>query len=82
MRDDPNNLSCTAFQEMLPELIGTGVDITLHPHLRSCETCRALIADLETIAEAARQLLPIVEPPEALWERIELAIKMDDKLAE
>ena len=48
-----------------------------HPHMQSCELCRALLADLETIAEAARQLFPAVEPPDELWEHIESAIKSE-----
>ena len=43
-----------------------------------CDTCRALLADLQTIADAARQLLPIEPPQEDLWERIEMAIKKED----
>ena len=63
----------------MPELIGSGEDVSAHPHLQSCELCRALLADLETIAEAARQLFPIVEPPErGLWEQIESAIKKEE----
>jgi predicted anti-sigma-YlaC factor YlaD len=49
-----------------------------HPHIQNCELCRALLADLETIAKAARQLFPIVEPPDALWEQIESAIKEEE----
>ena len=75
MKKDTNILSCAEFQAQLPELIGSGEQIAEHPHLRSCELCRALLADLETIAEAARQLFPIVEPPDELWEHIESAIK-------
>jgi hypothetical protein len=30
-----------------------------------------------TIAEAARQLFPIVEPPDRLWEQIESAIRSE-----
>jgi hypothetical protein len=75
MKEDANNLTCAAFQAQLPDLIATGEDVNTHPHLESCELCRALLADLETIAEAARQLFPIVEPPDDLWEHIELAIK-------
>ncbi len=75
MTEDPNNLSCAAFQAQLPELIGSGENIAAHPHLQSCELCRALLADLMTIAEAARQLFPIVEPPDRLWEQIESAIR-------
>jgi hypothetical protein len=77
MTDDPKNMSCAEFQAQLPELIGTGADISAHPHIQSCELCRALLADLETIAEAARQLFPIVEPPDELWEHIESAIQQE-----
>jgi Uma2 family endonuclease len=75
---DPKNMSCEEFQALLPELIGTGNDINLHPHIQSCELCRALLADLETIAEAARQLFPIEEPPDKLWSQIEMAIKDEE----
>jgi predicted anti-sigma-YlaC factor YlaD len=78
MTEESNILSCAAFQAQLPELIGSGEKIGTHPHLQSCELCRALLADLETIAEAARQLFPIVEPPDELWEQIESAIKNAD----
>jgi hypothetical protein len=43
--------------------------------LQNCLRCRALIADLESIAEAARELLAAVEPPDKLWEQIESALK-------
>ena len=59
-------MSCAEFQAQLPELIGSGADAAAHPHIQSCELCRALLADLETIAEAARQLFPVVEPPDEL----------------
>jgi predicted anti-sigma-YlaC factor YlaD len=78
MTDDRNHLSCAAFQEQLADLIGSGQDISLHPHIQTCDQCRALLADLETIAEAARQLFPAVEPPEELWEHIESAIKDEE----
>ena len=70
MTGDAKDLSCAEFQAQLPELIGTGEDISSHPHLRSCELCTALLADLETIAEAARQLFPVADPPDELWEHI------------
>ena len=77
MTGDPNRMSCAEFQAQLPELVGSGEDISKHPHVRSCELCRALLADLETIAEAARQLFPSVEPPDEVWEHIESAIKRE-----
>jgi predicted anti-sigma-YlaC factor YlaD len=78
MNEDVSKMSCEAFQAQLPELIGSGENVAAHPHLKSCELCRALLADLETIAEAARQLFPIVEPPDDLWEHIESAIKNEE----
>jgi hypothetical protein len=49
-----------------------------HPHLKDCADCRALLAELQTIADAARQLFPSVEPPDELWRNIESAIKRGD----
>jgi hypothetical protein len=43
-----------------------------------CALCRELLQNLETIAEAARQLFPEVEPPDELWDQIELAIMKDE----
>jgi len=78
MSKKAGNMSCAEFQAQLAELIGSGADAKAHPHIQSCELCRALLADLETIAEAARQLLPVEEPPDELWEHIESAIKSDE----
>ena len=82
MSEFEDKLSCAAFQAQLPELIGSGEDLTRHPHLKQCELCRALLADLETIAEAARQLFPIEEPPDELWEQIESKIKSEKAAAQ
>jgi hypothetical protein len=77
MKDDRKQISCADFQAQLPELIGSGANVSAHPHIESCELCRALLADLETIAEAARQLFPAVEPPDDLWRQIESAIQSE-----
>lgn len=77
MSDNRGNMSCADFQAQLPELINSGENAAAHPHIENCELCRALLADLETIAEAARQLFPAVEPPEHLWNQIESAIQSE-----
>ncbi|MGD0893268.1 MAG: hypothetical protein ABR923_17220 [Terracidiphilus sp.] len=77
MTSDPKTMTCEEFQAYLPELIGSGENAANHPHLKNCELCRALLADLETIAEAARQLLPVAEPPDELWSQIESAIQRE-----
>ena len=74
----PGNMSCAEFQAHLPDLIGSGEDLSNHPHLSECELCRALLSDLQTIADAARQLFPPEEPPSGIWEKIESALKDED----
>ncbi|HWG21931.1 MAG TPA: hypothetical protein VG225_15480 [Terracidiphilus sp.] len=78
MIDNPNNMTCEEFQAHMPELIGSGENAAAHPHVQNCALCRALLADLETIAEAARSLFPVEDPPEHLWEQIESAIKHEE----
>jgi hypothetical protein len=78
MTGNSKEMTCQEFQSQLADLIGSGVDVANHPHLKDCDTCRALLADLQTIADAARQLLPIEQPKEDLWDRIELAIKKEE----
>ncbi|MFZ1085573.1 MAG: hypothetical protein WAN35_11450 [Terracidiphilus sp.] len=78
MTQNANIMACEQFQARLPELIGSGKKLDGHPHLRNCPRCRALLADLETIAEAARQLFPPAEPPDALWLQIESALQEEE----
>lgn len=75
MNGDRCKLRCAEFQAQMAELIGSGEDLTSHPHLKDCDDCRALLSDLQTIADAARQLFPSVEPPDEVWEHIESALK-------
>ena len=79
MTGSPDKMSCTDFQAQLPELIASGEDLSAHPHLKDCDLCRALLAELETIADAARQLFPSVEPPDEVWQHIESEIKRGNK---
>jgi len=78
MTVDPKSMSCEEFQNHLPELVGSGVDVENHPHIKSCDICRRLYEDLQTIADAAKQLFPDQQPEDNLWERIESAIKKGD----
>ena len=78
MNNDPNTMSCEEFQAQMPELIGSGEDASTHPHVQNCELCRELLTDLQTIADAARQLFPVEDPPDYLWKQIESAIKEEE----
>jgi hypothetical protein len=74
---DSKNMTCEEFQSQMAELIGSGEDVALHPHVQSCTLCRALLNELEIIAEAARQLFPVEDPPDTVWEKLETAIKQE-----
>lgn len=73
--------SCEDFQAQLSDLIGSGQGIALHPHLLTCANCHALLTDLQTIADVAKELLPIVQPREGLWDRIDLAMRKQNGAA-
>jgi hypothetical protein len=75
MKDQTSKMTCEEFQAHMPDLIASGENAAAHPHVRECDLCRALLQDLETIAEAARQLFPVEDPPDRLWDQIESAIK-------
>lgn len=75
---DKKPMSCEEFQAHLPELIGSGADVSEHPHVKECELCRELLADLESIAAAARELLPVEDPPDRVWEQIQSAIQKEE----
>jgi hypothetical protein len=78
MNRDPKTMTCHEFQDQLPELIGSGADVNSHPHLQSCELCRALLNDLQAIADAARGLFEDPLPSDDVWKGIETAIKEEE----
>ncbi len=82
MTTDPKSLTCEEFQAQLSDLVGSGADVGNHPHIQDCAICRQLYEELQTIADAARQLFADQQPEDHLWERIETAIKKEDGVAE
>lgn len=78
MIDHRNGMSCEEFQNQLAELIGTGADASAHPHVQSCDLCRSFLAELEAIAAAARELFPVEDPSDRVWEQIESAIHEEE----
>lgn len=76
-------LTCAQFHAQLPELIGSGEDLSGHEHLSGCKDCQALVRDLEYIAAQARLLLPAENDPEAepsdtVWSGIASRLKDDE----
>jgi hypothetical protein len=74
----PLDAECAAFQAQIPDLIGTD-ELRNHPHMLTCDRCPALVRELEYIAEAARQLIPVeIEPRDDLWSKIQSAIQREE----
>lgn len=67
---------CTAFQDVLPDYLdGTLADDgAARAHIVSCESCRALVRDMERI-RARAATLPTLHPPHDLWAGIEARIQ-------
>ena len=78
MTQDLKNMTCEEFQAQMPDLIGSGADASAHPHVQNCALCSALLADLETIADAARQLFPVEDPSDRVWDQIQSAIRQEE----
>jgi hypothetical protein len=75
---DQSDQDCAEFQASMADRIMVGEDLQLHLHMLTCERCRSLVGELETIAEFARQLLPTeVEPRDDLWALIESKLALE-----
>lgn len=64
------DMTCEQFTARMAQMIAAGEDIFAHPHVKSCKMHRALLEDLETIARAAQQLFPDVDPSDKVWAKI------------
>ena len=80
-QQDGTSMNCAEFQERLPELFESGVNVSQEEHVLGCETCSALVRDLEYIASQAKLLLPIHDPSPAVWDNIQSAIRSDSRAA-
>lgn len=66
----PNEL---ALNDYVDRALGESERGEIERHLDGCATCRTLVADLREITRATKMLAPI-EPPAAVWRRLEQAI--------
>ena len=77
-------MTCTHYRDWIDELVdGTIVPIRraeLERHLAGCESCRALVADLETIRDTAASLDPL-EPPAGVWLQIAAVLRQQGRVA-
>jgi hypothetical protein len=75
------SMNCAEFQEKLPELFESGINVSREEHVLDCENCAALVRDLEYIASQAKLLLPIHDPSPSVWDNIQSAIRNEEHKA-
>jgi hypothetical protein len=70
-------MNCAEFQEILPEVFDGGRTAEQESHLKSCPLCSSLYAELDLIANEARQLQEVAEPNPRVWASIEIALRQE-----
>jgi hypothetical protein len=70
-------MTCVEFQKALPYIIDSGGDAEHQAHLESCPVCSDLVSDLKYIAEQAKMLVPMDDPPARVWEGIERGLERE-----
>ena len=63
-------MTCEELQNVLASIIDWKPSAQAQAHLDSCRICRNLVADLKHIAQSAKFLLHLDEPPERVWDKI------------
>ncbi|HEU5450987.1 MAG TPA: hypothetical protein VFU76_03325 [Terriglobales bacterium] len=70
-------MTCAEFQKVLPYIIETGGNANEEEHLRECQVCSDLVADLKYIAEQAKLLVPMVDPDPRVWTGIQNSLERE-----
>jgi hypothetical protein len=70
-------MTCEQFQDLLPEMGGNNRNIEYETHLRSCQSCWGLVADLSAISRQAHSLRASEEPSPQIWNSIEAALRSE-----
>ena len=68
-----------AIQELVEGTLGPVRRAELQTHLDTCETCRALAADLQKIRDAGAALPPL-RPPDHVWERVARQLQQEGRM--
>ena len=80
----PGGLTCAEFQDQLPNIFASSAEANedphFHAHLQACENCSNLVRDLESIADAARQLFEPHDPSDNLWAKIQTSMDSDAEI--
>jgi hypothetical protein len=69
-----------AIQELVEGTLGPVRRAELQTHLDTCDTCRALAADLQKIRDAGTALPPL-RPPDRVWERVAGQLRQEGRMS-
>lgn len=69
-----------AIQDLVEGTLGPVRRAELQTHLDTCDTCRALAADLQKI-RAAGTALPPLRPPDRVWERVAGQLRQEGRMS-
>lgn len=70
-------MTCSEFQERLPEIIDSGGNEQEQEHLRECDQCAVLVSDLKYIAEQVKLMLPLRDPSPRVWDKIQTSLEKE-----
>jgi hypothetical protein len=70
-------MTCSEFQKVLPYIFESGGDPTQQQHLRECQICADLVADLKYIVDQAKLLVPMEDPSPRVWAGIQKSLEDD-----
>jgi hypothetical protein len=70
-------MNCAEFQKTLPDYLEGERSADESAHVRHCEQCSGLVADLKAISEQARMLQATEEPSPRVWNSIEIVLRQE-----
>lgn len=70
-------MTCSEFQEILPDMLEQEAAGKHAAHLKSCSSCSELVADLRAISEGAKLLCAADEPSPRVWANIQRALESE-----
>jgi hypothetical protein len=70
-------MTCTDFQDKLPDMIEGEAAGEHAAHLKSCAACSDLVSDLRAIASGAKVLCSVDEPSPRVWANIQRALEAE-----
>jgi hypothetical protein len=76
-------MTCAKFQSIVPfiiEIVERDGNAEQKEHLRTCQVCSDLVADLRHIAERAKLLVPTADPSPRVWQGVQKSLQRESSV--